>query len=198
MWKWIIAIFVKDRNKQSISEVPMSQTSNLFTASALPLILTFEGGFSNDPADAGGATNHGVIQAEYDEYRTRKGLQTQTVEAISQNEYTDIYLNDYWLPSKCDQMDDKLAIVMFDTTVNNGAGRAAKILQRPLESPWMAPLVPTPWQCWRLETKKLFPISTLRCVRPSTMPSVTTTLRKRDFLVAGSAGCTWSGIMSMV
>lgn len=110
---------------------PPSQP-DMFKDSALPLILTFEGGYSNDPNDRGGSTNKGIIQTEYDTYRTKKGLPIQDVRIISDDEVIDIYRNDYWIASKCDQMGEKLSIVMFDTAVNNGTGRAAKILQKAL------------------------------------------------------------------
>lgn len=147
MWKFIMEIITglfRQREKNINKEVDMPEVEpklpkpdppqpDLFKDAALPLILTFEGSkFTNDPQDRGGATRYGVIQTEYDAYRTGKGLPLQSVEFITQDEYVDIYLNKYWLPSKCDRMKDKLAIVMFDTAVNNGVGRAAKILQKAL------------------------------------------------------------------
>ena len=42
--------------------------SSAFTAS-LPFILRWEGGYVNHPADPGGATNKGVIQRVYDDWR---------------------------------------------------------------------------------------------------------------------------------
>ena len=40
----------------------------------LPYLLQDEGGYVNDPADRGGATNKGVIQRTYDAYRKGKGM----------------------------------------------------------------------------------------------------------------------------
>jgi len=95
----------------------------------LPLILIFEGGLTNDKNDKGGRTDFGITQTEYDLYRSSKKLPTQTVSNISSAEVKDIYLNNYWLPSKCDQMGSKLSVVMFDTSVNMGQGRSVKFLQ---------------------------------------------------------------------
>ncbi len=104
---------------------------DIFKDTALPLILVFEGSkFTNYPADKGGPTRYGIIQKEYDSYRTEKSLDTQSVENIMMSEVQDIYYTKYWVPSKCDQMSDKLSTVVFDTSVNNGQGRSIKILQQ--------------------------------------------------------------------
>ena len=47
--------------------------SPAFTAS-MPFILRWEGGYVNHPADPGGATNKGVTQKVYDDWRERQGL----------------------------------------------------------------------------------------------------------------------------
>lgn len=58
-----------------------------------PFILKWEGGFVDDPADLGGATNKGVTIGTYKEYRKKKGLPEPTVEdlkKLSDDEWTDI------------------------------------------------------------------------------------------------------------
>ncbi len=45
-----------------------------------PFILKWEGGFVDDPADLGGATNKGVTIGTYREYRKKKGLPEPTVD----------------------------------------------------------------------------------------------------------------------
>ena len=57
-------------------------------------------------------------------------MDIQDVKNISTEEVTDIYLNDYWLPTKCDQMGDRLSIAAFDTAVNMGGGRSVKFIQQ--------------------------------------------------------------------
>jgi lysozyme family protein len=102
----------------------------VFTKVALPLVLRFEGGFVNDPDDRGGATNKGVTQVVYDQYRMDKGRLIRTVKDIENTEVEDIYYNNYWLASKCDKINGKIAIVHFDTCVNSGVKRGCKFLQR--------------------------------------------------------------------
>lgn len=102
-----------------------------FKGIALPLVLIFEGSaFTNHPADKGGQTRFGIIQTVYNTYRTNKGLETQSVKDIILPEVQDIYYTGYWVPAKCQSMPGKLAIAVFDTTVNSGKGRSIKILQQ--------------------------------------------------------------------
>jgi len=100
---------------------------------AIKFTLSFEGSYSLNKDDPGGATNYGIIQSEYNIYRKSKKLPEQSVKLITIVEVKDIYKNSYWLSAKCDKYQTKLAIVMFDTAVNFGTGRAAKWLQKSLD-----------------------------------------------------------------
>lgn len=65
----------------------------------IPFILQWEGGFVNDPADLGGATNKGVTIGTFREFRKRKGLPAPTVDDlknISESEWHDIFKSLYW------------------------------------------------------------------------------------------------------
>lgn len=95
---------------------------------ALKFTLRYEGGYVNHPNDPGGETNKGVTKAVYDAYRTKKGLPKQSVKLISDVEVHDIYCTQYWLAAKCDKLDVKLAIAVFDFAVNSGVSRALKYL----------------------------------------------------------------------
>src|SRR5947207_5429615 len=96
----------------------------------LKFILKWEGGFTNDPDDPGGATNLGIIQTEYDKYRASKSLPHQSVKNISHAEASEIYVNNYWAPLKCDAMPRPLDLVMFDTGANMSNGVAIRPLQQ--------------------------------------------------------------------
>lgn len=64
-----------------------------------PFILKWEGGFVNDPADLGGATNKGITFATYCQYRKKKRLAEPTVEDLknlSDAEWTEILKTMYW------------------------------------------------------------------------------------------------------
>lgn len=97
---------------------------------ALAFTLQWEGGYVNDPDDSGGATNHGITGHTYDSYRDSLKLPRQSVQLLTDADTAKIYEEMYWVPAKCPQMPDKLAIAHFDTAVNCGVTSAIKMLQR--------------------------------------------------------------------
>lgn len=99
---------------------------------ALELVLKHEGGWSNHPADPGGATMRGVTQRVYNGYRSRRGLPQRSVRSIEQAELRDIYRSQYWNPIHCDDLPSGLDYALFDYCVNSGPLRATKDLQRVL------------------------------------------------------------------
>jgi lysozyme family protein len=115
----------------------IDRTSNSFTnfLKYMPLILQYEGGYCEVPGDNGGATNMGVIQVEYDAYRKRNGLMVQSVRDITLTEVHDIYYESYWLVNRCDALPDGLNFIVFDTSINMGAGTAAKFLLQAIGLP---------------------------------------------------------------
>ena len=97
---------------------------------SLAFTLKWEGGYSNNIHDAGGATNFGVTHSVYDTYRHSKQLPFQDVKNITAEEVSDIYYNSYWKQAKCEAMPKKIAMTVFDFAVNSGVGRAIKKLQQ--------------------------------------------------------------------
>lgn len=96
---------------------------------ALKVILKNEGGYVNDPFDRGGATNKGVTQSVYDNWRIAHSEQVTTVACISDDEVAHIYRAQYWNPAWCEKLPDRLALIHFDAAVNHGVKRAVKLLQ---------------------------------------------------------------------
>jgi hypothetical protein len=101
-----------------------------FDNTALPLILIFEGLYSDRKNDYGGRTMKGITQKEYDSYRMKKGIASQHVKLISDEEVRDIYYRNYWLSSQCNNMSQKVSVCVFDSSVNCGQGRSIKFLQK--------------------------------------------------------------------
>lgn len=99
-------------------------------SNVLPLVLAHEGGYVNHPKDPGGATNKGVTQGVYDDYRRNRGLDPRSVRSITRAEIQDIYKRQYWDMVNGDELPAGLDYAVFDYGVNSGPGRAAKDLQR--------------------------------------------------------------------
>lgn len=98
----------------------------------LAFVLKQEGGYVNDPSDSGGATNCGITQAVYDDYRARSGRNRQPVVGITAPEVADIYRARYWKAVAGDSLAVGLDLVVFDAAVNHGVKQASKFLQRAL------------------------------------------------------------------
>ena len=102
---------------------------------ALTHVLAMEGGWSNDPADPGGATNFGITIGDYARYRgvslgdaNRTALETD-LRSISHDTVRAIYRDRYWVPARCPDLPAAPALMHFDAAVNHGIGRAARMLQ---------------------------------------------------------------------
>ncbi len=100
---------------------------------ALPLILRYEGGYVNDPDDPGGATNYGVTQAVYDDFRDENEQAPRPVKLITMDEVRAIYERNYWrlcgAPALIAANREKLATIAFDWAVNAGVERARWYVQ---------------------------------------------------------------------
>ena len=96
---------------------------------ALAFVLSQEGGYSDNPRDPGGATNYGITLASLSNWRGRKAARRE-LQSLTRREVSDIYRRNYWQACKCDQLPPALALLMFDAAVNQGVGRAIKILQK--------------------------------------------------------------------
>lgn len=88
---------------------------------AVAKVLEHEGGYVNDPVDAGGETKYGI---------TKRTYPTLDIKNLTINEAKVIYYRDFWLKENIDKIEhDELAQKVFDTGVNMGASRAIKFLQ---------------------------------------------------------------------
>lgn len=96
---------------------------------ALHTVLAHEGGYVNDKADRGGATNKGITQRVYDAWRRSHALPVRSVAEISNAEVATIYMTQYWNPAWCEKMPGRLGAIHFDAAVNHGVRRAIKFLQ---------------------------------------------------------------------
>ena len=97
----------------------------------LNFVLLREGGYVNDPDDPGGETNHGITHEVYDSYRRSKKLPKRSVKYITDDEVVDIYYNNYYKASGADKIKNpRLAMAVFDTSVNMGVSVAKELLKK--------------------------------------------------------------------
>lgn len=99
-------------------------------APSLAHVLASEGGFVNDPHDSGGATNRGVTQAVYDDWRVSHEQARRGVDIIDPNEVEAIYRSLYWNGVQGDLLPSGVDYCAFDGAVNSGPAQASKWVQR--------------------------------------------------------------------
>ena len=96
---------------------------------ALVHTLQFEGGWSNNPNDPGGATMKGITQHTYNQYLGRPASQDE-LRNISDADVAAIYRKRYWDECLGDALADGLDFALFDAAVNTGPREASRLLQR--------------------------------------------------------------------
>lgn len=93
-------------------------------------LIKREGGYSNDPKDAGGETKCGITVAV-----ARAFGYAGPMASMTQQVARDIYAQRYWHQPRFDDIDmvsELVAEELLDTGVNMGTGTAGKFLQRAL------------------------------------------------------------------
>ncbi len=125
----------RDIDSNNFDAVQFDPNSTGFQ-NALKYIFDVEGGYSDyNPETKDPRTNLGIIQKEYDEYRSAKGLDNQSVKYITKDEAEEIYFKNYWIKANCEQIYQhlpKTAITIFDFAVNSGLGGASSLVARTL------------------------------------------------------------------
>ena len=102
---------------------------------ALAHVLEMEGGWTEDPFDPGGPTNHGLTLEDLIGYlglgRDPAAIRAATarLRIIEPGLVASIYRQRYWLPSRAGELPAGLALMHFDAAVNHGVGAAARMLQ---------------------------------------------------------------------
>lgn len=94
----------------------------------LAMVLGFEGGYCDNPADPGGATNMGITQATLARSRGRPVAKAEVM-ALSRNEAGDIYRKMYWNTILGDALPEGVDLAMFDMAVNSSPNRAIRALR---------------------------------------------------------------------
>lgn len=116
------------------TERPAADNDGAFHA-ALAHVLAMEGGFSDHPDDPGGPTYRGITLAAFADWRgakldggSRQKL-TAALRQLDEREIGAIYRERYWRPAGCGALEPGLALMHFDTAVNQGQPTAIRMLQ---------------------------------------------------------------------
>lgn len=106
---------------------------------AMSVVSVAEGGFTDDPRDAGNwtggkqgvgelrGTNFGISAAAYPNL---------DIANLTREEAQAIYKRDYWDSIGAGDLDPALGLVAFDTAVNSGPGRARAMLNQGITDPY--------------------------------------------------------------
>lgn len=84
-------------------------------------LVGHEGGYVNDPNDAGGETNWGISKRSYPNVDIKK---------LTRDEAKEIYRRDFWGKINGDKLYDGVAFQVLDFAVNSGIETAVRALQR--------------------------------------------------------------------
>lgn len=90
-------------------------------------LLKDEGGYTNDPADSGGATNFGITITDYRLYLNKQGTPND-VRLMNVNDAKRIYKTKYWDAIGGDTLSSGVDYTCFDYAVHSGLGRPRKAL----------------------------------------------------------------------
>jgi lysozyme family protein len=92
------------------------------------LVLKNEGGYVDNPADPGGATNLGCTKAVWEQY-VGHSVTKDDIKALTPNDVMPLYKAKYWDTIKGDDLPEGVDYAVFDFAINSGPSRAAKALQ---------------------------------------------------------------------
>ena len=101
-------------------------------AQAFAMVVGHEGGYCNEGNDPGNWTSGRVGSGQL--IGTKFGISaaaypTVDIANLTLADAQMIYRRDYWIKSAADRLPPALALLVFDASVNNGVGRAARWLQ---------------------------------------------------------------------
>lgn len=93
----------------------------------IPKIIRWEGGFVNDPDDAGGATNKGVTLATFRKFYGAEAT-VQQLKRITDEQWLHIFEVGYWNIFKADDINDQsVANMCVDWLYNSGVAAIKRV-----------------------------------------------------------------------
>lgn len=123
---------------------------------AIGLLFTLEGGYGEQAADPGGATNYGVslrtALAMGDGDRDGRldfdldadgDVDAEDIRQLTPERARAFYRTAFWAPLRCEALPPPVGLAVFDSGVNCGTKQAARFLQRALRveaDGWIGPV----------------------------------------------------------
>jgi len=101
--------------------------------------ISLEGGFSNQPADAGGATNMGITQRTLSTYMGRQAS-IDDVRNLSVDQAEEIYYRNYYLKPRFDSLPTGLQSIAVDTGILHGPAWSIQIMQQIVNQAGFGPI----------------------------------------------------------
>jgi lysozyme family protein len=98
-------------------------------SAALALILSYEGGLVDNPSDPGGITNWGVTLNSLGAF-LGKTCCAADIRNLTRATVAPLYQRDFWSVVNADALPPGVDLITFDAAVNQGPGKAARVLQR--------------------------------------------------------------------
>lgn len=101
-------------------------------------VLENEGGYSNNPCDAGGASKYGIslrflkgLPIDEGDINKDGKIDKEDIQTLSLEEAKEMYKNHFWLSASCDKIKSRrVAVKLFDMAVNFGVKTAVRMLQK--------------------------------------------------------------------
>ena len=85
------------------------------------LLFKDEGGYVNDASDPGGETKYGISKRAYP---------NENIKELSFDRARALYKKDYWEKARCEELNEEIRYIHFDTAVNMGIRVSTKLLQK--------------------------------------------------------------------
>ena len=108
----------------------MATSKNDKFMKCMKIVFENEGGYVNNPNDSGKETNMGITAATLKDANNYGITKIKDVKKLTRSVCEDIYFAMYWRTSKCDEFDEPLDLMVFDTAVHSGPTQAIKFLQK--------------------------------------------------------------------
>ena len=97
-------------------------------AAAMAFTFQEEGGFVDNPDDPGGATNLGITLTTLDDWENAD-LPVSAIRSLQRPLAEQIYHANFWLKMSCGLLPGGVDLMVFDSGINIGPGRAIEQLQ---------------------------------------------------------------------